>query len=133
MIKRIFESKGRYLHQFCVYRIKERALRQGFTADVEFMLSNGKAVDLVLRREGEILFIEAATSEPMEKEVRNLVNNVTIELTPNQLIVAVKDTKMKRSLESLIAGSEELKMHLTKIRVVYAGDLIVGKGKEALS
>jgi hypothetical protein len=132
MIKRVFESKGGYLHQFCVYRIKERALRQGFTADVEFMLSNGKAVDLVLRREGEILFIEAATSEPMEKEVRNLVNNVTIELTPNQLIVAVKDTKMKRSLESLIAGSEELKMHLTKIRVVYAGDLIIGKGKEAL-
>lgn len=130
MIKRVFESKGGYLHQFCVYRIKERALRQGFTADVEFMLSNCKAVDVVLRKDEEVLFVEVAMSDPMEKEISNIAKDLASELTPNQVIVAVKDTRMKKTLESLIAGSEELQGHRGKIRVVYAGDLIAGKGKE---
>lgn len=117
-------SKGGYLHQFVAHHIWMWAKKNGFTVDVEFFLSNNKAVDVVLRKHHQLLFIEIAISPPLEKEINNTVKDIGTELTPDRLLIATRDGKAKRKLEQLISADSRLGAYRDKIEVVLAGDFL---------
>jgi len=122
--KPTFESKGGHLHQFIAHRIKKWAIKQGYDAAIESMLSNGKAVDLVLRRGAELAFIEVAVSKPLQKEITNLVKDLETSLVPDRLVVAVVNSKAKIEVEGLVASEKQLERYRDKIGVELAGSYL---------
>lgn len=122
-------SKGGYLHQFIAHHVKEHALQQGYQVDVEFMLSNGKAVDLILRKGSEIIFVEIAVSPPLAKELENCVKDLSTDLQPDKLVILARDKKDRFELESLVFGDNRLVRYCDKIQVSLAGNFITTGGK----
>jgi len=127
-----FESKGGYLHQFICHRIKKNLESKGYDVQVEYFLSNGKAVDLIFRKSDKIGFIEIATSQPINKEISNFIKDLETDLKPDWLISAVKDGDMKRSLEKLISKYSDLTGLQNNINFVLAGNLIFSDILEAI-
>jgi hypothetical protein len=120
-------SKGGWLHQFLAHRISERAKEKDYTAAIEFYLSNNKAVDVVLRKPDNLIFIEIAISEPLEKEISNIIMDLETDLFPNKLILAVQNSKMRKKLEKLIADNSQLPKYKELITIELAGNLISQK------
>jgi len=119
-----YHSKGGYLHQFVAYHMAQCAKQNGFSAEIEFFLTNGKSVDVVLRREREVHFVEIAMSDPMEKEISNIIKDLETDLQPDKLIVAARDRGMKVTLQRMISSDERLKDHRHKLEIVLAGDFV---------
>ena len=122
--KPIWKSKGGYLHQFCAFHLKKRGIKKGFSVEIEYMLDNGKSVDLLYRNDTEIIFIEIATSYPLEKEISNIIKDFSSDLIPDRLIMAVQNGKMKKQLEQLIKTDNRITEYSDKIEVYLAGNLI---------
>lgn len=119
-----WESKGGYLHQFCAYHIKKIGIENGHHVEVEYFLKNGKAIDLLLKNENEVIFIEIVTSYPLEKEISNIIKDFSTELKPNLLLMVVQNGKMKTKLEKRILSDKQLDSFRDKIKIVLAGNLI---------
>ena len=124
-----YHSKGRYLHQFCAHRIQEWAKSRGFKVEMESFLANGKAIDLVLRKEGEQIWTELAMSDPMEKETKNLIRNLDNGIIPDKIIMACRDGKMTKKLSELLAATPQLEPFKDIIEIRLAGDMIDLKGE----
>ncbi len=122
--KPTWESKGGYLHQYIVFYFKKHGIKDGYHVEVEYFLDNGKAVDLLLKNNNEIIFIEIATSYPLEKEISNIIKDFSSSLIPDQLIIAVQNGKMKTKLEKMILSDKRIDNNRDKIKVVLAGNLI---------
>jgi hypothetical protein len=118
------KSKGGYLHQFCAYHIEQWAKKHGYMVDVEFLLDNGKAVDLLLRQDSSFVFVEIAISEPIEKEISNIQKDLQGGLDPEKIIMAVKDKKVMKKLDTLIQKEICTDGSRFDIEVVYAGNFI---------
>lgn len=103
-----FHSKGGWLHQFSAHHISQWAKSQGYLIGTEFQLSNGKAVDLVLRKDSEVLFVEIVNSKPYEKEVSNILKDTSTKLKCDKLILAVTDSKTRTKIEKLIKSDTRL-------------------------
>ncbi len=118
------KSKGGYLHQFIAYHLRLWAQSQGYKAEIESVLPNGKAVDLVLRDTNEVVFIEIAVSPPLEKELSNVLKDFSSDLTPSGLIMVVTDGKARKKLEKLIASDERVAPYRDRIEVELAGKFL---------
>ena len=119
-----YHSKGGYLHQYVAHNLMQTARKSGYLIDLEFLLLNGKAVDMILRKGNQTIFIEIAISEPASKELCNIHQDFSSELIPDLLILAAKDSKMKSEIKDLIFEDPQCKPFENKIQVVLAGDLI---------
>lgn len=119
-----YHSKGGYLHQFLSNRIAKRAEQEGFKSDIEYSLPNNKAVDVVLRKPNQIIFIEIAISRPLEKEVINIIKDMETDLIPDRIIVAVQNYKMRAKLEKILSENSQLRIFQEIIIVKLAGNLI---------
>jgi hypothetical protein len=119
-----YHSKGGYLHQYVAYHLTQMAKKSGYLAELEFNLTNGKAVDMLLRKGNKAFFVEIAISEPADKELNNIHKDFASDLMPNLLILAAKDSKMKAEIKRLVAEDPQCKPFEGKIQVVLAGDLI---------
>ncbi len=115
-----WKSKGGYLHKFCAYRIAENFEDLGYKASIEYQHSNGKLIDICLKKENEIIFVEICASYPLEKELVNLKKNLDGTNQPDKLIFSVTKRKMKKELEELIASVGQLPC---QVEVVLAGNL----------
>jgi hypothetical protein len=115
-------SKGGFLHQGFATVIAKSARKKGYQVDIESCQANGKSIDLVLRKEHEVIWIELAMSEPMEKEVSNIRKDFASGTLPDKFVVACKDSKMKSYLLELLAATPELLLFRDKIEVVLAAD-----------
>ena len=127
--KRALHSKGGFLHQFICHHLKHWAIQHGYSADVEFMLSNGKAVDLILRKGDEIIFVEIAISPPLAKELENCVKDLCTDFQPDKLVILARDKKDKIKLESLVSGDDQIAPYCDKVQVSLAGNFITTGGK----
>jgi len=119
------KSKGGYLHQFIAHHICSWAKKHGYRADIEFMLSNNKAVDLVLRASNEVIFVEIAVSPPLEKEIVNVVKDFASELIPTGLVMVVTDSKTREKLEQLMDSDKRVVQYRENIRMELAGKFII--------
>jgi hypothetical protein len=117
-------SKGGYLHAFLTHRIKKWGESHGYEVKIEFMLSNNKAVDLVLKNEQQLVFVEVAISRPFEKEIRNIIKDFATELIPDRLAIAAKDSKTRKKIQNLVDNNDSLDAYRNKIDIILAGDLI---------
>lgn len=115
-------SKGGYLHSFVVYHLCEWAKMHGYLYDIEFMLTNGKAVDVLLRSTVETIMCEVAISKPFSKEIRNCNNNLNSELSPSEIWVIATDNKSKGQIEELIKKEKSLDTQTIKTKL--AGEFI---------
>lgn len=118
------KSKGGYPHQFIAYHMRIWAKEQDYSADIEFMLSNGKAVDLVLRKGSELIFVEIAVSPPLQKELTNIIKDFSSDMIPDSLVVAVVNGRTRNQLVKLIACDDRMASYRDRIQVVLAGDFI---------
>jgi len=119
--KPTFKSKGGYLHQFIAHRIKEWAQAQGYEVDIEYQLQSGKQVDLTLRKQDELLFLEIAISPPLDKELSNYEQDLNSEPKPNRLIAVAQHSKARKHLEQLI--QEDLHLR-NRVEVRLAGEFL---------
>ncbi|MEZ5357191.1 MAG: hypothetical protein R3F48_00080 [Candidatus Zixiibacteriota bacterium] len=116
-------SKGGYLHEFCRQRVIEYFEELGFKAKNEYFLSNNKAVDILLTKEDETVFIEIGISSS-KQELGNAIKNLSTSLIPTRLLMLCKDSKMKKKLESLIKAEEILEEFKKIISVELVGNYI---------
>lgn len=115
------KSKGGYFHQFIAHRIKEWAQVQGYEADIEYQLQSGKQVDLTLRKQDELIFLEIAISPPLEKELSNYEQDLNSHPKPTQLIAVAQHSRARKELEQLI--QEDLHLR-NKVEVRLAGEFL---------
>lgn len=128
--ERSFPSKGGYLHQFCCHRILNHYKQKDYQFKIEYFLSNNKAVDLVLQKDKELIFIEIGISSA-QNELENAVKNLSTELIPSSLIMACRDTQMKKALEKLVRNDPRLDTYRKIITTELAGNFIqTNKEKE---
>lgn len=119
-----YRSKGGYLHQFMAHHVKQWAVKSGYKVEIEFVLANGKAVDLMLCKGDELIFIEIAISPPLEKEIMNIVKDCDTDLKPDQLRVLVKDRKTLKKLDQMITSDNRLAKYREKIQLELAGEYV---------
>lgn len=119
----INKSKGGFLHQGLANLIAKTARKKGYRIEIESFQSNGKAIDLVLRKGEEVIWIELGMSDA-ENELSNVLKDLASGITPTKLIMACRDSKMKARLQELIAGEPSLVPFRDRIEVVLAGNLI---------
>ncbi|RKX21215.1 MAG: hypothetical protein DRP35_04840 [Candidatus Zixiibacteriota bacterium] len=124
LTKPTWESKGGYLHQFIAHHFKINGIKDGYHVEIEYLLDNGKAVDILYQKNDETIFIEIATSYPLEKEISNIIKDFSSSLIPDQFIIAAQNGKMKKQLEHLINNDNRIDSYQNKIKVVLAGNLI---------
>ena len=117
-------SKGGWLHKFAAFQISRWANTQGYLVDIEFLLPNGKAVDLILRRGNETIFVEVAISRPFKKEISNILLDTEIGLRFDRLIIAVADSKVKESIEKLLQNDSRVNIEQHNIEVQLIGRFV---------
>ena len=117
------------LHQFCVWHVKRYLKGSGYEVTVEYMLANGKAVDVVGTKKGKVIFVEVGLSDS-KLEIINIEKDLAGGMSPNLILMAVKDTSMKETLEKLIAATDTLSAYRDRLRVGYAGSFITGQEQE---
>ena len=88
---------------------------------MESFLSNGKAVDLVLRKDGEVTFVEIAISPPLEKEIKNIIKDLQGHPPPDRLVLVARDGKSKTKLMQLVEADDKLEPLRQKIEITLAG------------
>ena len=116
-----WKSKGGYVHKFCSYRIAETYEKLGYKPIIEYQHINGKLIDICLKKESEIIFVEVCASYPLIKEISNLTKDLADNYLPNKLIFAVTKRSMKKDLQLLVSSQKELSC---PVEIVLAGDLI---------
>ena len=117
------KSKGGYLHQFIAFRIKEWSIKNNYSVEIEYMLSNNKLVDLALRKNDELILVEIAVSPPLEKEISNYLKDFKA-ITPDRLIAVTPDKKVKSAIELLISKESRLAGFKDKIEIRLAGEFL---------
>ena len=117
---------GGRLHRFLAYAVKDSFRANRWSTKFEAQLDNGKLVDILARRNDEVVCIEIGLP-PLEKEIQNSVKIFTSSLNPDKVIHVVKDSRDRKKLEELIAGDSQLAPHRDKIKVVLAGEFIQKK------
>lgn len=117
------KSKGGYLHQFIAFRIKAWGLKNNYSAEIEYMLSNNKLVDLALRKKDELILIEIAVSPPYKKEISNYLKDFKA-ITPHRLIAITPDKKVKSAIELLISKESRLAGFKDIIEIRLAGEFL---------
>ena len=118
-----FKSKGGYLHQFIAHHINSWAIANGYSVDFEFFLANNKAVDLILRNNNELVFVEIGLTS-LRKEIDNILKDFGTNLTPDKLFMVVKDNKDKQSLSNLINSDRQTTKFRDKIEIKLAGEFL---------
>ena len=118
------KGKGGWLHQAVGYFVKEWAKRNNFNCRLEAQIGHEKkAVDALLTRDtGEVWIMEFVFSEPVEKEIINLVKDFQSELDISKLIFACRDSNLKRKLQQKLESHLELKEYLKKTELSLATD-----------
>lgn len=121
--KPCLKSKGGYLHQFSAYHIKQWFESRGYSAKLEFQLTNRKAVDLIAQNRAATLFIEIVVSS-LEKEKSNVLKDFATEFMPGKLIFAVINSRVKKKLTDLIFNNPETRKHRDRIEIRLIGDFL---------
>ncbi len=126
-----YHSKGGrgLLHQFCVWHVKRTLKDKGYEVTAEYMLSNGKAVDVVGINQGRVVFVEVGLSDSA-LELINIEKDSAGGMSPNLIQMAVKNTNMKEKLEELIAATDTLSTYRDRLEVCYAGSFITNQRPE---
>lgn len=119
-----FKGKGGYLSQWVVHNVCQEAAKHGYKAKVEDFLPNGKAVDIVLQKEGETIFVEVVMSAPVEKELTNCVKDLDSPMVPDRLVFACRDSKMRDALVRLLETDPDVNHSRCPIQVVLAWDFL---------
>lgn len=120
-----FHSKGGYLHQFIAHRVCEWAIAKNLNPKVEFMLSNGKAVDVAWQQsDNGWVFGEIVVSKPWSKEALNLDKDVSSDLRPTKILVLAVDSKVKAELSELFSSEPQLAECMNCIEVRLAGEFM---------
>lgn len=117
-------SKGGWMHKFAAFHISHWACAQGYKPETEFLLSSGKAVDLVLRKGSEIVFIEIAISKPLSKELRNIILDLQTNLKPDRIIIAVVDSKARTSMERILSSEGFSDSQSPEIKIQLIGSFV---------
>jgi len=117
-----FSGKGGYPHSAGSKHAESWGVKEGYKVLKEWLLSNGKAVDLFLSKESTNIFIEIAITKI--ESVDNIIEDFTSNLVPDKLIIACKDSKIKKAQEKLISSDERLSAYRSKIDICYAGDFV---------
>jgi len=117
-------SKGGYIHQFVSHYVREWALREGYSVKVEFFLPGGKAVDLVLQNDSELIFVEIAISPPAAKEVTNIIKNLSTSVIPDKILVVVKNAKFRDEIKRFLDRNEFTKIQSISIEFALAGEFV---------
>jgi hypothetical protein len=120
-----FPSKGGYLHQFGVHQVMGWGKENNYLAEIEYLLPNNKSVDVLLKKEKEVSFVEVGISRPIDKEIHNIVKDLSSGMVPDKLLMAVKDGKTKKKIEELIRADEYLSNCGVNIEVTLIGDFIM--------
>lgn len=121
--KPLQNSKGGFLHQGFANLIAKNAGEKGYRVEIESFMPNGKAIDIVLRRVEEEIWIELGMST-MEREVSGLLDDLASGMLPTKIILACKDGKMKVNLLELIAGEPQLAPFQDKLQILLAADVM---------
>lgn len=116
-----WKSKGEYKHKFCAHRIAHTYELLGFNSEIEHRRPDGKLVDLCLKKNDKMLFIEVCASWPVSKELVNVEKDLQSYPFPDEIILAVTERKMKEPLQKAIS---ELNQQVRPVKVMVAGDLI---------
>ncbi len=126
-----YHSKGGrgLLHQFCVGHVKRSLKGTGYEATVEYMLANGKAVDVVGTKPGKVIFVEVGLSDAT-LEIINIEKDMAGGMSPNLILMVVKDTSMKETLEKLIAATDGISVYSERVKVDYVGKFLTGQEVE---
>jgi len=119
-----YESKGGYLHKFIAHHIKSWAISKGYSVDIEYLLSNNKAVDLVLNNNNELIFIEIGITS-LVKEIGNILKDFNTSLIPDKLFLVAKDNKDRTALKIMINEDTRLIGILNKLEIKLAGEFLV--------
>lgn len=117
-------SKGGFVHQWLAHHYRVYGFRRGYRVAVEYFLENGKAVDVVMWTEDQVIFIEIVMSEPLEKELQNAIKDMSSPLVPNRIVFACRDGKMRRALSALITSDPRVVAFRDKLEVVVALDYL---------
>lgn len=117
-----YPSKGNFLHRFCCFNIQTHFKKLGYRAQIEYFLSNNKAIDLLLENDEEILFIEIANTK-IESE-QNILDDLTTPLIPSRLIICCKDSKLRNAQIRSINSNKKLDDFREKISVCLSGKFI---------
>lgn len=113
-----------YLHRAGSKHIEIYAKENGFKVFPEWRLANDRYVDLMIQKNSQgMVFIEVGMSSA-QNELENAVNDLSTDVIPDRLIMACKDTKMKKQLERLIQSDSRLDTYRKRIEVVLAGKFI---------
>lgn len=116
-------GKGGYVHQSLAALIANNAKKKGYQIEIESFQQNNKAIDLVLRKDAELVFIEIAVSEPMEKEITNIVKNLDSGTVPTKFYIACLTSQSRIKMADIIHTQLENSSLKDNIEVVLALDL----------
>ncbi len=119
------QSKGHYVHKLCAYRIADSFKKNGHCVKIEYRISTGKLVDIAIHSAEAVQYVEICSSYPLEKELINLERDLTGDESPEELIFAVTQRRMKDALSKLIEEYLSFMSTACAVSVVLAGDLIV--------
>jgi hypothetical protein len=119
-----YSSKGGYLHQFIAHHVTLWAKKNGLKAQIEFLLSNGKAIDVMIKNTSTMTFFEIVVSKPYEKELNNIEKDLATVLQPDKLIFLVTDNKVKQIFSKMLNTSDIYEKHKSIIEIKLAGDFI---------
>jgi hypothetical protein len=120
-------SKGGFLHQASAHFCASWAGKKGFGCEIEKPVgANMKQVDLVFTKKdtGELVAVEICTSEPIEKELKNIKQDLAEDTGISKVILLATDASMKRKLEGLIREELELAPFSDRIQVLLIGQFI---------
>ena len=68
--------------------------------------------------------MEFCMSEPVEKEILNIIKDFESGLDISKFKILAKDSKMKKKLEQAIAGDLQVSLYKDKIEVRLAGEFV---------
>jgi len=118
-------GRGGFLHRVVGWHCHRWAVDNGYSCKLETHIgTNNKAVDALLIKDKEIIVMEFCMSEPVEKELSNIVKDFESGFDITKLKILAKDSKMKKKLEQAIAGDLQASLHKGKIEIMLAGEFI---------
>lgn len=117
-----FPSKGNFLHRFCCIKIQTYFKKLGYRSQIEYFLSNNKAIDLFLENDNESIFVEIANTK-IESE-QNILDDLSTPLISSKLIICCKDSKLRNAQIKSINSNRKLDEFRDKISVRLSGEFI---------
>ena len=119
------KGKGGFVHQLVGYHVSIWAKDNGYDFKLEPQIgSNSKAVDVLLTKDSEIIIMEFCMSEPVSKELSNIIKDFDSEFEFSKLIILCKDGRMRKKLEELVTEDLVASQQHQRIEVKLAGDYI---------